>query len=226
MSQHPSPDWWNDDNENADDDPLVKALLPQEQGGKQRAQQGGIMDDGRHGMPQLDDAEPSYTEQMQNLQSLESAIARLENDLQRRGAFKPENLAGDDDEDDNGHRKKRFMTISDLPPSPLFFGDYGAEPLSPRPDAVVDTGRRLKDGASFSAIRAPILGISKPLYIHDLVGPLALVAGLIVFVLVSMIAQQRRTSQQLKAAEDLLAAERLHHQRMLHAAAWHQSSSS
>ena len=92
------------------------------------------------------------------------------------------------------------MTIKDLKPTPLF-DLFGASPQQGPlpPDAVVDTGRRLKDGASFPAIRSPVLfGIDTPIYVHDLLLPIAIILATFCLVIGYFWAEKRRACRELE----------------------------
>lgn len=208
MSSEILPDWWSADD--ADDESLAQDLLANKAAAA--ATQSFFLDDGRAGMPTHKD-KPGDREGVE-LQNIDAAIARIEAELKAKG-LNPECLEAGQDDDDEKKRKK-LMTLADLPPEPLFlFGEQA--PSSPRPDAVVDTGRRLKDGAPFISLRAPALGLTQPLYIHDVITPCIFVAGVLVLVFLYVTTQQRRMARKLQAAEARIAEERGHARVLLEA---------
>jgi hypothetical protein len=147
-------------------------------------------------------------------EKLDEMIKALQSSLDARGEdLQHENLeVGDhsDDEDDaltaaRKHHsaahptKKRLMTIADLPPSDDFF--FQASPTPPPDDVILQTGRRLRDGARMHAISAPFLGLHRPLYISDCLLPVACFAAVLVVTVVSAVGQYRTMQNKLRAQE-------------------------
>lgn len=173
--------------------------------GEQRRAEDALLDCGQAGMPL--DSKDCYNGRVGELKEIEAKIAEITRNLRDHGVDLVENMEGVDDDDDP---KKRFMTIADLPQSPLFgFPPNHSSERRAEPEAVVDVGRRLKDGAHLPAIRAPaVLGVSTPIYIKDAVGPvLLMLAGVLVCVMYVLL-RQNRLARQLREAERALREER------------------
>lgn len=196
----PLPSWWQAGAAAADDvdDAVSRYFAPSGPASADAGQDQDEDDDALPGMPldQLADGNVGH------LKALDEEIARLEAELRKHGMLSGlDHLEGDDD--DEG-RKKRFMTIKDLKPTPIFDlleGGGGSSAAPPPPDAVLETGRRLKDGAAFPAVRAPLLfGVKTPIYVHDLLLPLALWAGAFCLLLGYCWADRRRVRHELEAA--------------------------
>ena len=158
------------------------------------------MDDGSLGLA-LDDAFDSYKE----LRDLDAEIAKIESELRKHGGRLFENMEGDDGDEvmrkarNRGEGGKKFMTLSDIKPTSMF--DFMQPPPPPPDDAYVDTGRRLKDGAPFLAVRSPSLGITTPIYIRDVVGPTLFLAFLVAVLFLYLLHRQSRLTARLRAAE-------------------------
>lgn len=149
-------------------------------------------------------------------EKLDEMIKALQESLSStRHVMQHENMEGGDgseDDDDaltaarkqynTGHTKqtkKRFMTIADLPQSNDFF-----LPLSPGPppdDAIMQTGRRLRDGAHMHAISAPSLGVHRPLYIADCLMPVVCFAIILFIAVVAAVGQFRSMQLKLRTQE-------------------------
>lgn len=214
MADPSCPEWWTADGQHEGEDDSYQRFFDNSNGaavatampGEQRLAEDALLDCGQTGMPL--DSKDCYNGRVGELKEIEAKIAEITRNLRDHGVELVENMEGLDDDDDDP--KKRFMTIADLPQSPLFgFPPSHSGERDARPEAVVDVGRRLKDGARLPAIRSPaLLGVNTPIYIKDAVGPvLFMIAGVLVCVMYVLL-RQNRLAKQLREAERALQEER------------------
>lgn len=209
MGDEEVPKWWQMSADPSDEeDAIARYFAPPGAPGGDDAEEDDIL-----GMPMaaLGDGNVGH------LSSIDAEIARLEAELRENGLLskKPDHMEGDDEDPS---KKKKFMTIRDLKPTPLF-DLFGAPPPQEgvSPDAVVDTGRRLKDGAPFPAIRAPLIfGVDTPIYLHDLLLPVALLFGAVCLVIGYFWTEKCRAYRKLELEQQSnddrsLSDERLRH---------------
>ena len=220
MADPSNPAWWSADGQDGDDDGSYQRFFDGSDGAAtstampqaQRVAE-GLLDSGQSGMPL--DSKDFYNGRIGELDEIERKIAQIESNLREHGVELVENMKGADDEDDD-EPKKRFMPIADLPPSPLFFSPSSYDDgQRQQPEAVVDVGRRLKDGAHLPAVRAPVLGVTTPIYIKDAVGPMLLVLGGLLACVLYVLLRQNRLARQLREAEKALQEERTRSHRAL-----------
>ena len=189
-----NPSWWQNSADDCDEIGALARFFPSADAApKDDDASSEVQDDGLAGVPDLH----SYNQAAKDLQEIDKKIAELTKSLRDNGISLAQNM---DEDDDQMHKKKRFMTIADLPRSPLFtWGDSGAAAaVDNRPEAVIDVGRRLKDGAHLPAVHAPVLGFATPIYIKDAVGPCLLLLLLVSISMLCLLLQNRRLQRELR----------------------------
>jgi hypothetical protein len=179
---------------------------------------------------------PTNQHSLRDLSDVDDMIEALENALSGRmhnkGMVEYLAAADESEEDDDDtlsaarrantskkarvRKKNRFMTLNDLPRDDFFFGHPPRGSTAAPPDALIQTGRRLRDGASVKSLRAPGLGMTQPVYLQDCVWPVTiLVACLLVsyFSLFAMLASQRTrmTRMQREHEREKQAMQTQHH---------------